>query len=68
VHGLRRFLAPEVYATFVERVGILGGESTGKSSLAAGLAECLGSLDTDRILNDLMGKDPSARYRVHRTE
>lgn len=44
VHGLRRFLAPEVYATFVERVGILGGESTGKSSLAAGLAECLGSL------------------------
>ena len=41
IHGLRRFLAPEVYATFVERVAILGGESTGKSTLAAALAENL---------------------------
>jgi NadR type nicotinamide-nucleotide adenylyltransferase len=38
VHGLRHFLAPEVYASFIERVGILGGESTGKSTLAAALA------------------------------
>jgi len=37
-HGHRRFLAPEVYAAFVERVGILGGESTGKSTLAEQLA------------------------------
>lgn len=39
IHGLRRFLAPEVYSTFIERVGILGGESTGKSTLAAALAQ-----------------------------
>ena len=38
IHGLRRFLSPEVYATFIQRIGILGGESTGKSTLAAALA------------------------------
>ncbi len=38
IHGLRRFLAPEVYSSFIERVAILGGESTGKSTLAAALA------------------------------
>ncbi len=43
IHGLRHFLAPEVYATFIERVGILGGESTGKSTLAAALARDLGT-------------------------
>lgn len=43
IHGLRHFLAPEVYATFIERVGILGGESTGKSTLAAALARELGT-------------------------
>lgn len=43
VHRLRHFLAPEVYATFIERVGILGGESTGKSTLAAALARELGT-------------------------
>ena len=39
IHTLRRLLAPEVYAGFVERVAILGGESTGKSTLAAALAK-----------------------------
>ena len=43
IHGLRRFLAPEVYATFVERVALLGGESTGKSTLAIDLARELGT-------------------------
>jgi HTH-type transcriptional regulator, transcriptional repressor of NAD biosynthesis genes len=43
IHGLRRFLAPEVYATFVERVALLGGESTGKSTLAVALARELGT-------------------------
>lgn len=38
IHGLRHFLAPDVYATFIQRIGILGGESTGKSTLAAALA------------------------------
>jgi len=38
VHAHRRFLSPEVYADFVQRIALLGGESTGKSSLAATLA------------------------------
>ena len=38
IHGLREFLSPEVYATFVKRVCLLGGESTGKSTLTAALA------------------------------
>lgn len=31
-------MAPEVYADFVERILLLGGESTGKTTLAAALA------------------------------
>ncbi len=42
-HGLKDFLAPEVYADFVERIVLLGGESTGKSSLAEALAQALGT-------------------------
>lgn len=38
IHAHRRFLAPEVYASFVQRVAILGGESSGKTTLAAALA------------------------------
>ena len=38
VHGHRQWLSPEVYASFVQRICILGGESTGKSTLAAALA------------------------------
>lgn len=38
VHGQRRFLSPEVYASFVERVCFLGGESSGKSTLTTALA------------------------------
>lgn len=43
VHGLSHFLAPEVYADFVSRICLLGGESTGKSTLAVRLAEVLGT-------------------------
>ncbi len=39
----RASLSPEVYASFVPRVALLGGESTGKSTLAAALAEALGT-------------------------
>lgn len=46
MHGLRHFLAPEVYADFVERVCLLGGESTGKSTLAEALAR---ELDTVHV-------------------
>jgi HTH-type transcriptional repressor of NAD biosynthesis genes len=38
VHRHRQWLSPEVYASFVQRVCILGGESSGKSTLAATLA------------------------------
>ncbi|PHS63555.1 MAG: ATPase [Thalassobium sp.] len=37
-HSLRHFMAPEVYADFVERILLLGGESTGKTTLAEALA------------------------------
>jgi NadR type nicotinamide-nucleotide adenylyltransferase len=39
----RHLLAPEVYADFVPRVALLGGESTGKTTLAAALALALGT-------------------------
>ncbi len=38
VHAHRRFLAPEVYASFVARVALVGGESSGKTTLARELA------------------------------
>ena len=40
----RAFLAPVVYASFVKRVAVLGGESSGKTSIAAGLAALLGTV------------------------
>ncbi len=44
VHAHRDWLDPAVYASFVERVCLLGGESTGKSTLAAALARVLGTV------------------------
>lgn len=38
VHAHRHWLSPDVYASFVRRVCILGGESSGKSTLAKQLA------------------------------
>jgi NadR type nicotinamide-nucleotide adenylyltransferase len=38
VHANRRFLAPEVYASFVSRIALVGGESSGKTTLARALA------------------------------
>lgn len=46
-HGLRQFLAPEVYADFVERICLLGGESSGKSTLAAALATALDTVQVE---------------------
>jgi len=43
VHGQRAFLPPAVYASFVRRACLLGGESSGKTTLAAALAARLGT-------------------------
>ena len=53
VHGQRRFLSPAVYASFVERVCVLGGESSGKSTLAAALAERLGTAHVEEYGREL---------------
>jgi HTH-type transcriptional regulator, transcriptional repressor of NAD biosynthesis genes len=38
IHAHREWLSPAVYRDFVKRIVLLGGESTGKSTLAAALA------------------------------
>lgn len=43
VHAHREWLSPAVYASFVQRVVLLGGESSGKSTLAAALANHFGT-------------------------
>lgn len=42
-HACRAYLDPRVYASFVKRIGILGGESSGKTTLAQALAAALQS-------------------------
>jgi HTH-type transcriptional repressor of NAD biosynthesis genes len=44
VHAHRHWLSPAVYASFVRRVCILGGESSGKSTLATQLAAALDTI------------------------
>jgi NadR type nicotinamide-nucleotide adenylyltransferase len=39
IHAHREWLSPLVYASFVQRVCLLGGESSGKSTLAEALAK-----------------------------
>ncbi|MDR2209515.1 MAG: AAA family ATPase [Azoarcus sp.] len=43
-HGCREYLAPEIYADFVRKICLLGGESSGKTSLAVALARSLDTL------------------------
>ncbi|WON78853.1 AAA family ATPase [Serratia sp. UGAL515B_01] len=43
IHKYRHLVAPEVYAHFVHRICILGGVSTGKSTLSVALAAALGT-------------------------
>lgn len=47
VHGQREWLSPAVYASFVERICLLGGESSGKSTLAAALATHFGTVQVE---------------------
>jgi NadR type nicotinamide-nucleotide adenylyltransferase len=60
VHGLRHFLAPAVYGSFVKRVALLGGESTGKSTLAAALADALGTLHVAEFGRELWDRKGGA--------
>jgi HTH-type transcriptional repressor of NAD biosynthesis genes len=39
VHQYRNWLSPRVYASFVQRICMVGGESSGKSTLAEALAQ-----------------------------
>ena len=41
---ISHWTAPEVAATFVRRLALLGGESSGKTSLSAALAQALGTV------------------------
>jgi HTH-type transcriptional repressor of NAD biosynthesis genes len=44
LHANREWLSPEVYLSFVQRVCLLGGESSGKSTLAERLASEFGTV------------------------
>ncbi len=78
VHGLHRFLSAEVYADFIQRITILGGESTGKSTLVTALARKLSTsqvAEYGRELWDLQAGDLSfndllaiAREQIRREE
>lgn len=53
IHRYRQWLAPFVYAAFVKRACLLGGESTGKSTLSAALAAELGTVHAAEYGRDL---------------
>jgi NadR type nicotinamide-nucleotide adenylyltransferase len=55
-HRHREWLSPAVYAAFVERVCILGGESSGKSTLAEALAARLGTVHVAEFGRELWEK------------
>ena len=44
IHTWRHLVAPSVYADFVHRICLLGGESSGKSTLSLALADALGTV------------------------
>lgn len=43
-HRYRQFMSPIVSASLVRRIGLLGGESSGKTTLAQALAQALGTI------------------------
>jgi HTH-type transcriptional repressor of NAD biosynthesis genes len=53
LHENRKWLAPEVYASFVKRVCLLGGESSGKTSLSEALARELETLHAAEFAREL---------------
>jgi NadR type nicotinamide-nucleotide adenylyltransferase len=55
IHRNRHWLSPAVYASFVRRVCILGGESSGKSTLAKALAEHFETVHVPEYGRELWG-------------
>lgn len=53
VHAYREYLSPIVYTSFVKKVCILGGESSGKSTLAAALAARFGTVHVEEYGREL---------------
>jgi HTH-type transcriptional repressor of NAD biosynthesis genes len=53
LHLHREFMHPAVYASFVRRVCLLGGESSGKTTLARMLAERLGTVWAPEVGREL---------------
>lgn len=52
-HRHREFMHPAVYASFVQRICLLGGESSGKTTLAQALAERLGTVWAPEVGREL---------------
>lgn len=52
-HEYRHLLSPQVYGSFVQRITLLGGESTGKTTLSVALAERLQTLWTPEYGREL---------------
>lgn len=57
VHAHKAFLSPLVYAHFVEKVVLLGAESTGKSTLTALLAREFGTLGVQEYGRDVFERE-----------
>ena len=53
VEANRQWLSPQVYGSFVKRVCMLGGESSGKSTLAKALARHFGTLHVSEYGREL---------------
>ena len=59
-HAHRHSLSPQVYAAYVQRVAFIGGESTGKTTLARVLADRMGTqwvAEYGRTLWEMQGGD-----------
>ncbi len=55
IHSHRQWLSPLVYASFVQRICVLGGESSGKSTLTEALAREFGTSHVTEYGRELWG-------------
>jgi len=70
-HAHRQSLSAEVYAAYVQRVAFIGGESTGKTTLARVLAERMGTQwvpEYGRTLWEAQGGELQAQDLLHIAE